>query len=113
MKHCTAKLYSWTASFSVKCKRSCSIIIGTGSYLYVVNTCTFHLHEDVQKSKNVLNEELSLLYQWFIDHKLSIHFGEVNSKSVPFSKAKALKEINICFSGRCMKQHKRVPWLKI
>ena len=34
-----------------------------------------------------------------------IHFGEDNTKSILFSKAKCLKEINISFAGYSIKQH--------
>ena len=34
-----------------------------------------------------------------------IHFGEDNTKSIPFSKAKCLKEISISFAGYSIKQH--------
>ena len=47
----------------------------TGSYLYADDTCIFYQHEDVKKIENVLNKEFSSLCQWFIDNKLSIHFG--------------------------------------
>ena len=33
--------------------------------------------------------------QWFIDNKLSIHFGEDKTKSILFLKTRGLKEINI------------------
>ena len=36
--------------------------------------------------KNILNKEILSLRQWFIDIKLSIHFGEYKTKSVLFSK---------------------------
>ena len=37
----------------------------------------------LQKIENVLVKDFSSLYQWFIDNKLSFHFGEV--KLAPFS----------------------------
>ena len=57
-----------------------------GSYLHAGDTSSFYQHDDVKKIGNVLNEEFSSLCQWFIDNKLSIHFGEDKTKSIPFSK---------------------------
>ena len=53
--------------------------------------------------ENDLNKLFSSLCQWLIDNKLSIHFGENKTKSILFSKARVLREIN--------KGNSRVPWL--
>ena len=82
-----------------------------GSYLYADDTCIFYQHEDVKKIENVLNKEFSSLCQWFIDNKLSIHFGEDKTKSILFSKMRGLKEINISFVGHSIKQHKTLEYL--
>ena len=58
-----------------------------GSYLYAYDNCIFY----VKKIENVLNKEFSSLCQWFIDSKLSIHFGEDKTKSILFSKTKSFK----------------------
>ena len=58
--------------------------------------------------KDVLNKEFSSLCQWFIDSKLSIHFGEDKTKYILFSKTRGLKEINISFAGNFIKQHETV-----
>ena len=79
-----------------------------GSYLYADDTCIFYQHEDVKKIENVLNKEFSSLCQWFIDNKLSIHFGEDKTKSILFSKTRDLKEINISFTSHSIKQHETV-----
>ena len=82
-----------------------------GFYLYADDACIFYQHEDVKKTENVLNKEFSLLCQWFIDNKLSIHFGEDKTKSILFSKTIGLKEINISFAGHNIKKHKTVEYL--
>ena len=81
-----------------------------GSYLYADDTCIFYQHEDVKKIENVLNKEFSSLCQWFIDNKLSIHFGEDKTKSILFLKTSGLKEINI-LADHFIKQHKTVQYL--
>ena len=57
------------------------------------------------KIENVLKKEFSSLCQWFIDNKLSIHFGKNKTKSILFSNARGLREINISFRGHSIKQH--------
>ena len=70
-----------------------------GYYLYADDTCIFYQLEDVRKTENILNKGFSSLCQWFIDNKLSIHFGEDKTKSILFSITRSLKEINIAFAG--------------
>ena len=82
-----------------------------GSYSYADDTCIFYQHEVVKKIENVLNKEFSSLCQWFMDNKLSIHFGEDETKSILFSKTRGLREINIFFAGHSIKQHETVEHL--
>ena len=65
------------------------LLSDAGSYLYADENCIFYQHEDVEKIENVLNKEFSSLCQWFIDNKLSIHFGEEKTKSALFSKTRS------------------------
>ena len=65
----------------------------------------------LKKTGNVLNKEFSSLWQWFIDNKLSIHFIKDKTKSILFSKAKGLREINIPFMGDSIEQHETVDYL--
>ena len=81
------------------------------SYLYADDTCIFYQHENVKNNENVLNKEFSSLCQWFIDNKLSIHFGEDKTKSVLFSKKRGLKEINISPAGCSIKKDETVEYL--
>ena len=78
-------------------------LLDVGSYLYADDTCIFYQQENIKKTKNVLNKDFSKLCQWFIDSKLSIHFGEDKTKSILFSKMRGLKEINISFAGHSIK----------
>ena len=82
-----------------------------GSYLYADDTCIFYQHENVKKNENVLNKEFSSLLQWFIDNKLSIHFGEDKTKSILFSKTRGLREINVSFVGHSIKQYETTEYL--
>ena len=48
----------------------------TISNLYADDTCIYYQHKNVQEIEAILNKEFSSLCEWFIDNKLSIHFGE-------------------------------------
>ena len=61
--------------------------------------------------ENVLNKEFLLLCQWFIDNKLSIHFGEDKTESILFSKTRGSREIDILFADHSIKQHEAVEYL--
>ena len=39
-------------------------------------------HSDVEKIEKVLSKDFENIYDWFIGNKLSIHFGEDNTKSI-------------------------------
>ena len=82
-----------------------------GSYLYADATCIFYQHEDVKKIENNLNKEFSSLCQWLIDNKLSIRFREDKTKSILFSKASDLREINVSFEVHSIKQRETVEYL--
>ena len=81
-----------------------------GSYLYADDTPVFSTSMRTLKIKNVLNKEFSSLCQWFIDNKLSIHFGEDKTKSILFSKTRGLREINTSFAGHFIKRHETVEY---
>ena len=38
-----------------------------------------------KNDKDKLNNDFNTLYDWFVDNKLSIHFGEDKTKSILFS----------------------------
>ena len=39
----------------------------------------------INKTENQLNEDFYNIYDWFMDNKLSIHFGEDKTKSILFA----------------------------
>ena len=58
----------------------------THMYLYADDTSIFCQHRDVRESKNVLNKEFANVCDWFVDNKLSIHFGEGKTKCILFNR---------------------------
>ena len=66
--------------------------------LYADDTCLIFQHKDITEIKLVLNRNFSMLCDWFLDNKLSIHFGEDKTKSILFGskrKIKSSKSLNI------------------
>ena len=61
--------------------------------LYADDTCLACQHEDINKIQSHLNEEFCNICDWFVDNKLSIHFGEDKTKSILF--ASKFKKKNI------------------
>ena len=44
----------------------------------------FH-HKEVEEIEKVLNNDFKNICNWFVDKKLSIHFGEDKTKSIFFT----------------------------
>jgi len=66
--------------------------------LYADDTCLIFQHSDIKEIESQLNKNFSFICDWFVDNKLSIHFGEDKTKSILFSnkrKAKTASPLNI------------------
>ena len=51
-------------------------------FFYTDDTCVICQHKSINKIENQLNENFCNICDWFVDNKLSIHFGEDETKSV-------------------------------
>ena len=82
--------------------------------LYADNTClTFQL-KDITEIEMVLNKNSSMICDWFVDNKLSIHFGEDKTKLILFGskhKIKNSKPLNIQYNYIKLKQYSKVTYL--
>ena len=54
------------------------------SLLYADDTCIVFQHENVSEIEKELLKDFSSLCDWFIDNKLSVHFGQDKTKSILF-----------------------------
>ena len=54
-------------------------------FLYADDTCLVCQHKDINKIENQLSEDFCNICDWFVDNKLSIHFGEDKTKSILFA----------------------------
>ena len=82
--------------------------------LYADDSCLMFQHKDVKEIEKVLNQKFSDLCDWFVDNKLSIHFGEDKTKCVLFaskSKVKKAGPLDIIYKGTEIKQHSNVNYL--
>ena len=83
----------------------------THVYLYADDTSIFCQHKDVTEIENVLYKEFANVCDWFVDNKLTIHFGEDKTKRILFSRDKNLPEVNITYSNNRIKQYRMVEYL--
>ena len=74
------------------------------TYLHVDDTSIFYQHEDVAEIENVFNKEFTNVCEWFVNNKLSVHFGEDKTKCILFGKEKTLPGLNITFDINRIKQ---------
>ena len=82
--------------------------------LYADDTCLIYTGKDIQKIEEQLNSDFASLCEWFIDNKLSVHFGEEKTKSILFGTKRQLKDqrdLNLKYGDIEIKQHSRVTYL--
>jgi hypothetical protein len=53
--------------------------------LYADDTCISFKHKNIKTIEGKLNKDFNTLCDWFLDNKLSIHFGEDKTKTILFS----------------------------
>ena len=83
-------------------------------FLYADDSCLVFQHKDVKEIERQLTINFSNICDWFIDNKLSIHFGEDKTKSILFStnnKAKNLEKLAIKYKDINIQQYSQVDYL--
>ena len=76
--------------------------------LYADDSCLVFTGKDIDKIETQLNNDFNSICDWFVDNKLSIHFGEDKTKSIIFGstrKLKSLRELDIRHEDIKIKQH--------
>ena len=82
--------------------------------LYADDSCLVFTGKDIDKIETQLNNDFNSICDWFVDNKLSIHFGEDKTKSIIFGstrKLKSLRELDIRRGDIKIKQHSEVTYL--
>ena len=88
--------------------------IVSDSLLYTDDTCIVSQHKSEIEIEKQLIRDFSSVCDWFVDNKLSIHFGQDKTKSILFGtkhKLRNAKSLNIVYNGIEIKQHARVKYL--
>ena len=82
--------------------------------LYADDSCLIFTGPDLKSIETNLNKNFNSLRDWFVENKLSIHFGEDKTKSIVFGSQKRLKNIDKLDIRRGdikIKQHTSVTYL--
>ena len=71
-------------------------------------------HRGVKENEKQLNKDFENVCDWFLDNKLSMHFGEDKTKSILFAskhKIKSTRKLNVKQKNIKIKQHSQVTCL--
>ena len=71
-------------------------------------------HKDIAIIEKILNEDFENICDWFVDNKLSIHFGDDKTKSILFAskrRAKNMRKLNIRYKEINVTQQVQVTYL--
>ena len=71
-------------------------------------------HRDVNEIKKQINSDFENVCHWFVDNKLSMHFGKDKTKSILFAnkrKVKSARKLNVKYKNIKIKQHSQVTYL--
>ena len=80
-------------------------------FLYADDTCLLFQHNDLERK---LTKNFSNICDWFVDNKLSIHFGEDKTKSILFSTKNRKRKIGTLdteYGDVKIKQYSKVTYL--
>ena len=80
------------------------------SLLYADDTCIVFQHKNVTEIEKQLLRVFSSWCDWFVDNKLSVHFGQDKTKSILFGtkhKLRNAKALNIVYNGTEIKQYEK------
>ena len=83
-------------------------------FLYADDCCLIFQGKDVIEIEKQLNGDFTNICEWFVDNRLSIHFGEDKTKSILFAskcKIKKVPKLKINYKNIQIKQHSKVTYL--
>ena len=76
-------------------------------------TCLVFQHRNINSGEH-LNRDFSTLVDWFVDNRLSVHFGEDKTKSILFSpkhRSKSIGQKDISYEDVKIKQYSKMTYL--
>ena len=83
-------------------------------FLYADDSGLVYQHRDVKAIDTKLNKIFLSVYDWFVDNKLSTHFGEDKTKCILFGTKKRFKKdsnLNIRYGTVHIKQYHTISYL--
>ena len=110
------RVLSWDLSCSFCVSMTCLLQSAVKCYCMLkiyMYTCLVFKDKDLDIISDKLNTEFNKLCDWFVDNKLSIHFGEDKTKSIFFSGKNRPRDDKLKISrGRTeVAQHKEINYL--
>ena len=82
--------------------------------LYADDSCILYQHKEVGEIEKHLGKDFENICDWFLDNKLSIHFGKDKTKSILFAskrRSKDVLQLNNRYNHINIKQHSQVTYL--
>ena len=61
--------------------------------LYTDDSCLKYQYKDIRKIGQILKKDFENICNWFVDNKLSVHFGDDKTKSILFASNGTAKNI--------------------
>ena len=101
------RIYSWPSN-------DVSQAVKSNLYLYAKDTSLFSQCKDITEIEKQLNEDFESIYDWFVNNKLSIYFGNDKTKSmllVNKFKIKKIRKLNMKDGDIQIKQYSKVKYL--
>ena len=83
-------------------------------FLYADDTCLVCQHDDTNEIEKRLSKDFESICDWFVDSKLSIHFGDDKTKSILFAskfKIKKVRKLHTKYRDIQIKYHSKVKYL--
>ena len=91
-----------------------ALAVESNLFLYADDSCLIFQGKDAIEIEKQLNGDFTNICEWFLDNRLSIHFGEDKTKSILFASKRKIKKVpklKITYKNIQIKQHSKVTYL--
>ena len=87
--------------------------IKSNPLVYADDSCLVFQGNDVIEIEKQLNRDFTKICAWSVNNRLSIHFGEDKTKSIPIASERKIKvpKLSITYKNMQIKQNSKVPYL--
>ena len=87
--------------------------VKSNQFLYADDPCLVFQGKDVIEIEKQLNRDFTNICEWFVDNRLSIHYGEDKTKSILFASKRKIKKVpklKMNYKNMQIKQHSKVSF---